>query len=324
MTQALRLPPNVSFHDEHPKPGDGRAAILEGLLASPKRTDPMWFYDQRGSELFDEITRLPEYYPTRTETSILRKHADSISACCPADCTLIEPGSGSSDKVRLLLDDLRPATYVPIDISADFLRQAASVLGTDYPWLDVAAVCADFKAGWSFLEDRPPERRIVFYPGSTIGNLEPGVAQQFLAGLRDLVSQGGGVLLGVDTHKETSILNAAYNDTAGVTAAFNFNVLRRLNAIAEADFDLSAFRHHAFYNEALRRIEMHLVSERAQDVTVADRTIHFEAGESIHTESSYKYSEADLARLARGAGLDIVRSWYDADRLFGVHFLKPV
>ena len=324
MTQALRLPPNVSFRDEHPDLGDGCAAILRGLRDSPKHTDPMWFYDKRGSELFDEITRLPEYYPTRTEVSILTHHAEAISAYCREGCTLIEPGSGSSDKVRLLLDALRPATYVPVDISAEFLRQAAAVLGTDYPWLPVAAVCADFKAGWSFLDDIPSRRRVVFYPGSTIGNLEPSAAQAFLRTLHEVVGADGGVLIGVDSHKDAGILNEAYNDSAGVTAAFNLNILHRLNELAAADFRPDAFRHHAFYNEPERRIEMHLVSGEQQTVTVAGETIEFAAGESIHTENSYKYSDADFRRLAERAGFELTESWHDPDRLFGVHFLESV
>jgi dimethylhistidine N-methyltransferase len=283
----------------------------------------MWFYDQRGSELFDEITRLPEYYPTRTEILILSGNAEAIAERCPRDCVLIEPGSGSSDKVRLLLDALRPSTYLPVDISAEFLRLAASALGTDYPWLQVAAVCADFKAGWSFLEQVPKERRVVFYPGSTIGNLDPQEAQRFLESLHEVIGDDGAVLIGVDAHKDTATLNAAYNDSAGVTAQFNLNALARLNAMLGSDFDLQRFRHHAFYNEALRRIEMHLVSEVRQSVTVAGHAIDFDAGETIHTENSYKYSLEDFQQLAGRAGFGVEESWYDEAQLFGVHFLKP-
>lgn len=321
MTQAERLPQNVSFRDEHPDLGDGRADILSGLAASQKRLNPMWFYDERGSQLFDEITRLPEYYPTRTEVGILRDNAQAIAACCGAGCVLIEPGSGSSDKVRLLLDSLRPSAYVPVDISADFLRAAASGLGVDYPWLPVHAVCADFNAGWDFLADVPAGRRVVFYPGSTIGNLEPDAARAFLATLADIIGEDGGALVGVDTHKETAVLDAAYNDAAGVTAAFNLNVLRRLNELLDADFDEERFRHHAFYNEDRRRIEMHLISAGPQRVASRDSHFDFADGETIHTECSYKYSPADFAALADSAGLAIEKSWFDAGRLFSVHFL---
>ena len=323
MTQALRLPPNVSFRDEHPDPGDGRAAILEGLQSARKRIDPMWLYDQRGSELFDEITRLPEYYPTRTEVAILRANSAAIAACIGKQCLLIEPGSGSSEKVRLILDALRPQIYVPIDISASFLRTAAAALGLEYPWLRVQAVCADFNAGWSFLDALPPGKRVVFYPGSTLGNLEPAAAQAFLAGIRDVVGDAGGVLIGVDTHKDTAVLNAAYNDGAGVTAAFNLNLLHRLNDLVDADFDPSRFRHRAFYDPAQRRIEMHLVSPCVQRVSVGGQTIAFAAGETIHTENSYKYTDESFAALAHAAGLAIRQSWHDADGFFGVHFLVP-
>lgn len=323
MTQAQQLPPNVSFHDEHPDLGDGRASIIDGLTGSRKRIDPMWLYDQRGSELFDEITRLPEYYPTRTELGILEANSADIAACCGRDCLLIEPGSGSSEKVRLLLDALRPRAYVPVDISSAFLQQAASALGVDYPWLTVRAVCADFNASWSFLSDLPRENRVVFYPGSTIGNLEPAAARGFLATLRDVVGKDGGLLIGVDTHKDPEVLNAAYNDSAGVTAAFNLNLLNRLNALIGADFDPQRFRHRAFYNEELRRIEMHLVSDEAQRVSFDGQSVDFAAGETIHTENSYKYSDDALAGLASSAGLRISRSWHDPERLFGVHFLRP-
>lgn len=321
MNQAERLPSNVTFRDEHPDLGDGRADILRGLAASPKRLNPMWFYDERGSRLFDEITRLPEYYPTRTELAILQDNAAAISECCGEGCVLIEPGSGSSDKVRLLLDALRPSVYVPVDISAEFLRDAAAGLGADYPWLPVHAVCADFNAGWEFLDDVPAGKRVVFYPGSTIGNLEPEAARAFLKTLADIIGEDGGALIGVDTHKATPLLDAAYNDAAGVTAAFNLNVLRRLNDLLGADFDEERFRHHAFYNADRRRIEMHLVSTDGQRVRSRERDFEFAPGETIHTECSYKYSPEDFAQLASSAGLAIRQSWLDEAKLFSVHFL---
>lgn len=321
MTQAERLPPNVTFRDEHPDLGDGRAEILRGLAAQPKRLNPMWFYDERGSRLFDEITRLPEYYPTRTELAILRDNAGAISACCGEGCVLIEPGSGSSDKVRLLLDALRPSVYVPVDISAEFLRDAAAGLGADYPWLPVHAVCADFNAGWDFLDDVPAGKRVVFYPGSTIGNLEPDAARAFLRTLADIIGDDGGALVGVDTHKATPLLNAAYNDAAGVTAAFNLNVLRRLNELLDADFDEDRFHHRAFYDADRRRVEMHLVSTNGQRVSSRERDFEFAPGETIHTECSYKYSPEDFAELASSAGLSIRQSWLDEAKLFSVHFL---
>lgn len=311
-----------SFRDEHPDLGDGREAILAGLQAPQKTLNPMWFYDQRGSELFDQITRLEEYYPTRTEVDILERNNAAISARCGEGCLFIEPGSGSSEKVRILLDSLRPRAYVPVDISADFLRQSAQTLAGEYPWLSVHAVCADFNASWAFLDALPTGKRVVFYPGSTIGNLEPAAAQRFLKTLHDLVGEGGGVLVGVDTHKSTARLNAAYNDAEGVTARFNLNMLRRLNVLMDADFREERFTHRAFYNEAARRIEMHLVSDVEQQVACAGEQLDFAAGETIHTENSYKYTPEAFAALAAAAGFELVESWLDEERLFSVHYLQ--
>lgn len=312
----------ISFRDEHPDLGDGRAEILAGLQSQQKFLDPKWFYDQRGSELFDEITRLPEYYPTRIECKILNDYRESIAAVCGANSVLIEPGSGSSEKVRILLDALRPKIYVPIDISAEFLQLSAQTLGQEYPWLDIFALCADFHTGWGFLQELPASHRLFFYPGSTIGNLEPALAQQFLLGIQEVIGPDGGLLIGVDTHKSTERLNAAYNDSAGVTAAFNLNVLRRMNELLDAEFEENAFQHRAFYNEDLRRIEMHLVSKRAQRVRCADGFIDFAKSETIHTECSYKYSLEDFAELAKSAGLSVKQTWQDEDAMFSVHYLR--
>jgi len=322
MNQRLSDLDNVLFRDEHPCLGDGRRELLAGLRQPQKQCNPKWLYDQRGSELFDQITRLPEYYPTRTEVGILKAEAAAIAAHCGSDCQLIEPGSGSSAKARLLFDALIPSTYVPIDISADFLRAAAQQLGREYPWLPIHAICADFNHDWDFLQVLPAGRRVVFYPGSTIGNLEPAQARDFLHTLRAVAGMDGGILIGVDTHKDSARLHAAYNDSAGVTAAFNRNLLCRLNTLLDADFDPAGFRHHAFYNDALRRIEMHLISERAQQVRCAGELFEFRAGESIHTENSYKYSQADFAALAADAQLAIEASWLDDEGLFSLHYLR--
>ncbi|EAQ98202.2 L-histidine N(alpha)-methyltransferase [Congregibacter litoralis] len=322
MNEPLGKVTRVSFRDEHPDLGDGREEILKGLSLPQKSVNPKWFYDQRGSELFDEITRLPEYYPTRTEVLILEKHREAIARICGSDCVLIEPGSGSSEKVRIFLDTLKPSVYVPIDISASFLKDSAEALGEEYPWLDIHAVCADFNSGWGFLDELPPSPRVVFYPGSTIGNLEPDMAQRFLKSLRDMVGPDGGVLIGVDTHKSTERLNAAYNDSAGVTADFNLNILRRMNELLDADFHESRFSHRAFYNENQRRIEMHLVSDCAQEVSHASGSIDFREGESIHTECSYKYSLEGFAALAGSGGFDIAETWQDDEALFSLHYLR--
>lgn len=322
MQQPVSAAPAIVFHQQAIEGSDGRASIMSGLREDQKRLDPKWFYDERGSQLFDEITRLPEYYPTRTEKAILKGQRDAIARRCGQRSVLIEPGSGSSEKIRILLEALKPGAYVPIDISAEFLRISAQALADEYPWLPVHAVCADFNNGWPFLDALPAGRRLLFYPGSTIGNLEPAQARAFLGSMARVMGSDGGMLIGVDTHKDTERLNAAYNDSAGVTAAFNRNMLRRLNEMLEASFDETRFEHRAFYNEDLRRIEMHLVSRVHQRVACADEIIEFEAGESLHTENSYKYSVADFAALAESAGLALVDSWLDDEQLFSVHYLE--
>jgi dimethylhistidine N-methyltransferase len=313
---------NVSFCNEHPAAGDSREELLAGLTQAQKVINPKYFYDEKGSQLFDRITRLPEYYPTRTEIDILTRHRQEISEACETGCLFIEPGSGSCEKARLLLDDLQPSAYVPVDISADFLLQAATQLGKEYPWLAIRAVCADFNHSWSFVDDLPTGKRVVFYPGSTIGNLEPDNALTFLKRVRAMVGEDGGVLIGVDLHKSSSRLTAAYNDAQGVTAEFNRNVLTSINGLLDADFDPAMFAHHAFYNSDQRRIEMHLVSELAQTVRCNGSHIEFDEGETIHTESSYKYTLAGFTKLAAGAGLSLEQSWLDDEELFSVHYLS--
>jgi dimethylhistidine N-methyltransferase len=322
MKQASRKSDKVMFRNEHPDMSHSREEILAGLQTTQKTVNPKWFYDEYGSQLFDQITRLPEYYPTRTEVAILTENCEQISARCGHGCLFIEPGSGSSEKVRILLDTLQPSAYVPMDISADFLQSAALELGSEYPWLDIYAVCADFNQGWSFLDDLPAGKRVVFYPGSTIGNLEPNLAAEFLIRVREMMGESGGALVGVDTHKSSDRLNAAYNDSQGVTAEFNLNVLRRLNEVMDAEFEEDNFRHHAFYNTEARRIEMHLVSERKQSVRCNGGTVEFALGESLHTESSYKYTPQSFAALVESAGLKLAQSWMDADELFSVHYLE--
>lgn len=313
---------NVSFRNEHPAAGDNREEVLAGLKQAQKVINPKYFYDEKGSQLFDRITRLPEYYPTRTEIDILTRHRQEISEACEKGCLFIEPGSGSCEKARLLLDDLQPSAYVPVDISADFLLQAAIQLGKEYPWLAVRAVCADFNNSWSFVDDLPAGKRVVFYPGSTIGNLEPDNALKFLKRVRAMVGTAGGMLIGVDLHKSSTRLNAAYNDTQGITAEFNRNVLVCLNGLLDAEFDPATFAHHAFYNNEKQRIEMHLVSEQAQTVRCNGSHIEFDKGETIHTENSYKYTLAGFTALAAKAGLRLERSWLDDDDLFSVHYLS--
>ncbi|MFT6958440.1 MAG: dimethylhistidine N-methyltransferase [Halieaceae bacterium] len=313
---------NVSFRDEHPAAGDVRSEILAGLEAQPKSINPKYFYDTVGSQLFEQITQAPEYYPTRTEKKLLDEYQDEIAEYCGSDCIFIEPGSGNCEKVRLLLSSFKPAVYVPIDIAADFLKSAAMQLGRECPWLKIQAVCADFNQSWSFVDGLPAGKKVVFYPGSTIGNLEPDAALRFLKRICSVVGSGGGALIGVDLHKSSERLNAAYNDAEGVTADFNFNALTRVNEVLDAEFDRAEFEHKAFYNTELQRIEMHLVSRRGQSIRCNGSSISMDPGESIHTENSYKYSIAGFSELAASAGLQVQRSWVDEDNLFSVHYLN--
>lgn len=313
---------NILFEDQQPAPNDNRAELIEGLSRDQKRINPKYFYDQKGSELFEQITRQYEYYPTRAEMSILTNNASEIATYCGEDCVLIEPGSGSCEKVRLLLKKLQPAAYVPLDISADFLYQAAKKLGQEFPWLRIHAICADFSDQWQTRTELKSGRRVIFYSGSTIGNMEPKLAQAFLSNLREWIGLNGSVLIGVDLQKPDHLLNAAYNDAQGVTAEFNLNVLNSINNMVNADFNLNSFSHHAFYNNDQSRIEMHLVSKDSQTVNVDGNAIKFEKGETIHTENSYKYSLASFAELSTAAGFTLEKTWLDEDKLFSVHYLS--
>jgi dimethylhistidine N-methyltransferase len=313
---------NVFFEDQQPAAGDSRAELLDGLLQENKQVNPKYFYDHQGSELFEKITQVEEYYPTRTEVSILSHYAEEIAAYCGRDCVLIEPGSGSSEKVRLLLDTIKPAAYLPLDISAEFLYESALKLGREFPWLNIHAICADFADQWQTRTQLPSGRRVIFYPGSTIGNMEPVQATKFLANLRQWIGTDGGVLVGVDLQKPEHLLNAAYNDSQGVTAKFNLNILNSLNKIVDANFNHQDFSHHAFYNSDQQRIEMHLVSNNKQSVHVNGSTIIFDEGETLHTENSYKYSLESFTSLSNDAGFALEKSWVDEKQLFSVHYLS--
>ena len=315
-------PGNVVLSDLNPRVRDKRSEILDGLTRAQKSIDPKYFYDARGSALFERITGLPEYYPTRTERGILESNAAEMAESCGRDCVLIEPGSGSSEKVRLLLDDVKPAAYVPMDISADFLERSAIQLAKEYPWLQVHAVCADFASLEKMPEELPGGRSVVFYPGSTLGNMRPDEAVEFLRRLGHWMDRDGGILIGIDLHKSTRTLEAAYNDGQGVTAQFNLNILNHINQLTDANFEPDRFAHHAFYNEEKQRVEMHLVSKQDQEVKLGDTRIGFERGETIHTENSYKYTQERFQHVAQVAGFEISESWYDDRRLFGVHYLE--
>lgn len=312
--------PVVYYYDEHPPEADFYAEVIAGLKRRPRRIPPKFFYDERGSELFDAICRTEEYYPTRTEQALLQQHAGEIADLIGERCLLIEPGSGTSEKVRLLLDVLRPAAYLPMDISRDFLYQAADQVAQEYPWLEVHAACVDFTAPLSLPFCPPGGRKLIFFPGSSIGNFEPEQAQTFLHNLRPVAGPQGSLLIGVDLKKDPAILNAAYNDRAGVTAAFNLNLLHRIRRELDAGLDPDLFEHAAWYNDTLGRIEMHLVSRQAQQLTIDGQLFEFDKHETIHTESSYKYTVGEFIDLAGRAGFTSRQVWTDPDQLFSLHY----
>lgn len=312
-----------AFHDLRPDTGSFLDEVIAGLTRARKELPPKYFYDERGCELFEAICDTPEYYLTRAETALMRQRAGDMARRLGPRCEVIEFGSGSGRKTRILIEALDPAAYVAVDIAREQLRATAAAFAGDFPRLAVIAVCADYAQPLVLpaLDAAKARRRVVYFPGSTIGNFTPDDAAGFLGNVRTLVGPGGGMLVGVDLKKDAARLNAAYNDAQGVTAEFNLNLLRRINRELGADFDLAAFRHQAFYNEPLGRIEMHLLSLKEQQVKVGGRAIHFHAGETIHTENSCKYSVAGFQALARGAGFEPVECWMDPEQLFGIHYL---
>jgi len=300
--------------------------VWAGLGGARKTLPCKYLYDARGSQLFERICELAEYYPTRTELAIMEAHAGEMARRLGPRCLLVEYGSGSSRKTRLLLDRLEaPAGYVPIDISRDALAASVRALAEAYPDLEVLPVCADYTEPIELpVPSRPAARRGVYFPGSTIGNFSPAEAQRFLARMARVAGRGGAILIGVDLRKDRRTLERAYDDASGVTAAFNLNLLSRLNRELGADFDPGRFAHRAVWNEAAGRVEMHLVSRTRQSVSVAGRRFAFAAGESIHTENSYKYTLEQFARLAAGAGLTVERVWTDPRERFSVQYLAPI
>ena len=300
--------------------------VLAGLRNTPKRLSPAYLYDRRGSQLFEAICELPEYYLTRTETGILAQYAPEMAACFGEQALLLEPGSGSSRKTRLLLDALPDlAAYVPVDISRSHLLEAARAVQAAYPRLEVLPVCADFTQGFTLPPARrPPSRVVVFFPGSTLGNFDAPEATRLLELMRRAAGLGGGLLLGIDLAKDPAILERAYNDAAGVTAAFNMNLLVRLNRELAADFDTGCFRHEAVWVPAASRIEMHLVSACEQTVHLAGERVEFAAGERLVTEHCHKYTAESFASQARAAGWIPRCSWTDPRSYFSVQYLETV
>jgi len=296
--------------------------VISGLSQSPKKISPKYFYDEIGSHLFERITLLPEYYPTRTELRILREHGAAIAETIPENAALVEFGAGATTKVRLLLETCKFGAYVPVDISGDFLQGQAKILRADRPQLRVHPVVADFTTAFPLPREVQNMPKVGFFPGSTIGNFDPTDAEAFLRSARAILGRDATMIIGVDLEKDESTLHAAYNDAAGVTAEFNLNVLERINRELGANFDPATFDHRALYNHHLHRIEMHLISRKAHAVHMLGRTFSFKTDESIHTESSYKYSVARFQELAQRAGWVSDRVWTDARDMFSVHALR--
>jgi dimethylhistidine N-methyltransferase len=296
-----------------------RDDVVAGLSAPQKFLPPKYFYDAAGSALFERICRLPEYYLTRAELALTRAHVGAIARFAGRGCRLVEYGSGESLKTRLVIRALRPAAYVPIDISPEALRAAARRLAREFPWLEILPVEGDFSRPLEIPGGRQPA--VVYFPGSTIGNLAPDEAHAFLSMSRGIAAR---MLVGVDVKKDPVVLHAAYNDAAGVTAAFNLNLLARINRELGADFDLRRWRHYAFYNPQEGRIEMHLVALAAQSVRLDAHRFRFAAGETIHTENSYKYSLEEFRDLAQKAGFRSEKAWIDSRGLFALHGLVRV
>ena len=301
--------------------GERRHEVLAGLGAPQKWLSPTYLYDTLGSRLFDEICELPEYYATRTELELLRVHGPEIASLVGPRADIVELGAGSNTKARLLLAALRePQSYLPVDVSAEYLAEQAADIAADYPRIAVIPVLADFTRPFVLPRTAPRERTVVFFPGSTIGNLSRVRAGALLKSLAERI--GGALLLGVDLCRDPAVLHAAYNDARGITAAFNLNLLARLNRELDADFDLGSFEHEAAYDARHARIEMRLVSRSAQTVTVAGVRVPFRAGEYIVSEHSHKYTPQQLEALADTAGWRVERSWIDGDSRFGLYFFR--
>lgn len=314
----------LALHDFEPSTETFLEDVLTGLAREPKRLSSKYFYDERGSALFDEICELDEYYLTRTELAIMREHAGAMAERIGPQAMLIEYGSGSGIKTRLLLDVLpSPACYVPVDISREHMAQSAAELNQLYPELEVLPVCADFTEPFDLPRcQASPRRQVVYFPGSTLGNFSPSAARQLLASMVKLVGPGGGLLLGIDLQKEPALLEAAYNDSLGITAEFNRNLLRRIRNELGGELDLEGFQHTSFYNSAAGRIESYLESRREQTIRLDGQEFTLAAGERIGTEYSHKYDLDQFRQVAAEVGLQYEEVWTDPRRWFAVLLLK--
>lgn len=316
----------IEFLDLGPKDNSLLKEVLTGLSKSQKMIHPKFLYDKKGSEIFERICCVRDYYPTRTEKNILSSHAKEMAALIGPRALIIEPGAGAGEKVRSLLPELEaPVGYVPVEISREILLRMTAELHEEFPSLPVVPVCADFTQDFEFpltVGQASADKKVIFFPGSTIGNLAPEEAVSFLKKCSRMVGPGGGLLIGVDVKKEKEIFEKAYDDSEGITAEFNLNLLARLNREADATFNLDNFKHKAVYNEELGRVEMHLVSLASQLVKVNQTIFRFREGESIHTESSYKYSTAEFSELAAKARFELKQCWMDEEKLFCVYYFE--
>jgi dimethylhistidine N-methyltransferase len=316
-------PCGVSDDDRRPPINDLLEVAQRGLGAKPKRLPSWLFYDERGSALFEQICEQPEYYLTRREIALMDEHAASIADVLGSDVRLVEYGSGNAHKTRMLLEHLHePVAYVPVEISPEPLRQSVERLATEFPQLATQPLCADFSKPLRLpIPPRAPRRTVLYFPGSTIGNFESREAAVLLRKMRNEMGDAGGILIGVDLKKDAAVIEAAYNDRAGVTAEFTLNMLVRLNREIGSNFELSAFAHRAHYNPMAGRIETHIVSRREQQVKVGRVNVPFRADEAIQVEYSCKYSLEDFAALAARAGLAVLRVWTDPQQMFSVQYL---
>lgn len=317
-----QLCPNLTFYDLYPPATDMLAEVSQSLSAPGPSLHPKYFYDEAGSALFDRITRTPEYYPTRTETSLLTGYAEEIQARLNQPQTIAEPGAGSCEKVRLLLDAWQPRHYMPLEISRECLLGASRQLAQDFPDVHISAVCADYCQAMAMPQALAQPGRVVFFPGSTIGNFEPAARSEFLKGLRKLAGPGGALLIGADLQKADTQLNAAYNDALGLTAAFNLNALHHLNRELNCQFDTDNMRHVAFYNRAQQRIEMHLECLCDQDIQLGERSLTLKSGTRIHTENSYKFTVESFSAELVAAGFTPLSCWTDPQSLFSLHLAQ--
>lgn len=298
--------------------------VMKGLSKKQKELPSKYFYDERGSDLFEQICQLEEYYPTDCEIEIMQRYIDEIVHCIGRNVQLVELGSGSSMKTRLLLRHCRDlAIYVPVDISGSFLIEASEKLRQEFENLDIRPVTADYTSVFEIPKAKSAEKCVIYYPGSTIGNFTSEKARDFLTSLGQNLTTGDGLLIGVDLEKDTDIIEAAYNDSKGITSEFNKNILRRLNRELDADFDQLSFRHLAFYNHKKNRIEMHLESLKSQDVKIDGQLVSFKKGETIHTENSHKYTIERFDEIA-GALFRRRRTWTDEKKYFSVHYFERV